>query len=116
MVACMCSQLTGQVPVNGQNGVVGSERRGSGRVVGYSELIVGPRGLIKNVCITSRPRALDSRGCRVPITLHLKERTMRLTPNLSFGAQCDAAFKFYERCFGGNIGFVLTYDKSAMAG
>ena len=36
MVAWMCSRLTGQVPVNGQNGVVGSERRGSGRV-GYTE-------------------------------------------------------------------------------
>ncbi len=40
---------------------------------------------------------------------------MRLTPNLSFGAQCEAAFKFYERCFGGKIVFMLTYDKSAMA-
>ena len=28
---------------------------------------------------------------------------MRLTPNLSFGGQCEAAFKFYERCFGGKI-------------
>ena len=30
---------------------------------------------------------------------------MRLTPNLSFGGQCEAAFKFYERCFGGKIVF-----------
>jgi PhnB protein len=40
---------------------------------------------------------------------------MRLTPNLSFGGQCEAAFKFYERCFGGKIVFMLTYGKSAMA-
>ena len=26
---------------------------------------------------------------------------MRLTPNLSLGGQCEAAFKFYERCFWG---------------
>src|SRR5260370_29131586 len=40
---------------------------------------------------------------------------MRLTPNLSFGGQCEAAFKFYERCFGAKIVFMLTYDKSPMA-
>jgi PhnB protein len=45
----------------------------------------------------------------------LKERTMRLTPNLSFGGQCEAAFKFYERCFGGKIVFTLSYGKSPMA-
>src|SRR3989442_10930918 len=46
---------------------------------------------------------------------NLKERTMRLTPNLAFGGQCEAAFKFYERCFGGKIDFMLTYGKSPMA-
>src|SRR5260370_2133619 len=45
----------------------------------------------------------------------LKERTMRLTPNLSFGGQCEVAFKFYERCFGGKIVFMLSYGKSPMA-
>src|SRR5256885_2720863 len=40
---------------------------------------------------------------------------MRLTPNLSFGGQCEAAFKFYERCFGGTIVTMLTYGKSPMA-
>src|SRR5260370_5104514 len=40
---------------------------------------------------------------------------MRLTPNLSFGGQCEAAFKFYEQCFGGKIVFMLTYGKSPMA-
>jgi len=36
---------------------------------------------------------------------------MRLTPNLSFVGQCEAAFKFYERCFGGKIIFMLTHGK-----
>ena len=40
---------------------------------------------------------------------------MRLTPNLSFGGKCEAAFKFYERYFGGKIVFMLTYGKSPMA-
>ena len=40
---------------------------------------------------------------------------MRLTPNLVFAGQCEAAFKFYERCFGGKIVFMLTYGKSPMA-
>ena len=40
---------------------------------------------------------------------------MRLTPNLSFGGQCEAAFKCYERAFGGTIVTMLTYDKSPMA-
>ena len=40
---------------------------------------------------------------------------MRLTPNLAFGGQCGAAFKFYERCFGGKIVFMLTYGQSPMA-
>ncbi len=40
---------------------------------------------------------------------------MRLNPNLSFGGQCEAAFKFYERCLGGKIVFMLTYGNSPMA-
>src|SRR5258708_39848399 len=40
---------------------------------------------------------------------------MRLSPNLAFGGQCEAAFKFYEQCFGGKIVFMLTYGKSPMA-
>jgi PhnB protein len=40
---------------------------------------------------------------------------MRFTPNLAFGGQCEAAFKFYERCFEGKIVFMLTYGKSPMA-
>jgi PhnB protein len=40
---------------------------------------------------------------------------MRWSPNLAFGGQCEAAFKFYEQCFGGKIVFMLTFGKSPMA-
>jgi PhnB protein len=40
---------------------------------------------------------------------------MRLTPNLVFGGQCEAAFKFYEQSFGGKIVFMLAYGNSPMA-
>jgi PhnB protein len=40
---------------------------------------------------------------------------MRLSPNLAFGGQCEAAFKFYEQCFRSKIVFMLTNDKSPMA-
>ena len=43
---------------------------------------------------------------------------MALNPciNLSFDGQCEAAFKFYERCFSGKITFMLTWGNSPMAG
>ena len=37
---------------------------------------------------------------------------MKLNPLLSFRGQCEAAFKFYERCLGGNIVTMLTYANS----
>jgi PhnB protein len=40
---------------------------------------------------------------------------MKLNPLLSFRGQCEAAFKFYERCFGGNIVTMLTYADSPQA-
>jgi PhnB protein len=40
---------------------------------------------------------------------------MRLTPNLVFAGQCEAAFTFYERCFRAKIVTMLTYGKSPMA-
>ena len=40
---------------------------------------------------------------------------MRLNPHLAFGGQCEAAFRFYERCLGGRIVTMLTYGKSPMA-
>jgi PhnB protein len=42
---------------------------------------------------------------------------MTLNPciNLSFDGQCEAAFKFYERCFSGKISFMMTWGDSPMA-
>lgn len=42
---------------------------------------------------------------------------MNLNPciNLSFDGQCEAAFKFYERCLNGKISFMLTWGNSPMA-
>ncbi len=37
---------------------------------------------------------------------------MKLNSLLSFSGQCEAAFKFYERCLGGNIVTMLTYGNS----
>ncbi len=37
---------------------------------------------------------------------------MKLNPLLSFRGQCEAAFKSYERCFGGRIVTMLTYASS----
>lgn len=39
---------------------------------------------------------------------------MQLTPHLSFNGQCEAAFKFYERCLGGKM-FMLAYGNSPLA-
>src|SRR3954452_11707250 len=43
---------------------------------------------------------------------------MTLNPcfNLSFNGQCEAAFRFYERCLNGTITFMLTWGDSPMAG
>ena len=35
---------------------------------------------------------------------------MQLNPYLSFNGECEAAFKFYEQCFGGRIEFIMTYE------
>lgn len=42
---------------------------------------------------------------------------MTLNPciGLSFDGQCEAAFKFYERCLNGKITFMLTYGDSPLA-
>jgi PhnB protein len=43
------------------------------------------------------------------------EHEMQMNPYLMFDGQCEAAFKFYERCLGGNIAALLTYGESPMA-
>jgi PhnB protein len=40
---------------------------------------------------------------------------MQLNPHLAFSGQCEAAFKFYEKCLGGKITFMMTYGDSPMA-
>ncbi|MGI9064797.1 MAG: VOC family protein [Pyrinomonadaceae bacterium] len=40
---------------------------------------------------------------------------MQLSPHLIFGGECEAAFKFYERCLGGNIQAMMTWGDSPMA-
>ena len=41
---------------------------------------------------------------------------MSLNPYLYFDGQCEEAFKFYEKCLGGKITFMMTYEGSPMAG
>jgi len=40
---------------------------------------------------------------------------MQLTTYLSFEGQCEAAFQFYERCLGGQLGPIFRYAGSPMA-
>jgi len=40
---------------------------------------------------------------------------MRLDLHISFGGECEAAFRFYERCLGGKIETMLTWGDSPMA-
>jgi PhnB protein len=40
---------------------------------------------------------------------------MRWNPHLTFNGQCEAAFKFYEKCLGGTIVMMLSYGDSPMA-
>ena len=40
---------------------------------------------------------------------------MQLNPYLTFNGQCEAAFKFYERCLGGKIEMMLTHGESPAA-
>jgi PhnB protein len=43
-----------------------------------------------------------------------KEYTMQLNPYLYFNGQCEAAFKFYERCLGGKIEAMMTHAGTPM--
>jgi PhnB protein len=40
---------------------------------------------------------------------------MKLNPHLVFNGECEAAFQFYGRCFGGRIVTMLSYGDSPMA-
>jgi PhnB protein len=41
---------------------------------------------------------------------------VQLVPYLGFNGQCEAAFKFYERCLGGKIVTMMTYGETPAAG
>ena len=41
---------------------------------------------------------------------------MSLNPYLYFNGQCGEAFKFYEKCLGGKITCMMTWEGSPMAG
>ena len=40
---------------------------------------------------------------------------MQVSPYLSFNGQCEAAFRFYEQCLGGELGPIFRYAGSPMA-
>jgi PhnB protein len=40
---------------------------------------------------------------------------MQVNPYLSFNGQCEAAFKLYEQCLGGQLGAIFRYGGSPMA-
>ena len=40
---------------------------------------------------------------------------MQVSPYLSFKGQCEEAFRFYERCFSGQLGALFRYEGSPMA-
>jgi PhnB protein len=39
---------------------------------------------------------------------------MQLYPHLTFDGQCEAAFKFYERCLHGKTTLMMTYENTPM--
>ena len=41
---------------------------------------------------------------------------MQMDPYLSFKGDCEAAFRLYERCLGGQVGAIFRYGGSPMAG
>ena len=41
---------------------------------------------------------------------------MKLNPYLNFNGDCEAAFKFYEKCFGGQIVAMIKTEDTPMAG
>ena len=43
------------------------------------------------------------------------EQTMQLNAYLTFNGQCEAAFRFYEKCLGGRIEGMMTHRESPMA-
>jgi PhnB protein len=40
---------------------------------------------------------------------------MQVNPHLAFNGECEAAFRFYEKCLGGKLSFLMSYGDSPMA-
>ena len=40
---------------------------------------------------------------------------MQMSPYLSFNGECEAAFKFYEQCLGGQLGAIFRYAGTPLA-
>ena len=40
---------------------------------------------------------------------------MQLNPHLHFNGDCEAAFKFYEKCLGGKITFMMPHEGAPIA-
>jgi PhnB protein len=40
---------------------------------------------------------------------------MQLNPHLHFNGDCEAAFKFYEKCLGGKITFMMPFEGTPVA-
>jgi PhnB protein len=40
---------------------------------------------------------------------------MQLNPHLNFNSECEAAFKFYEKCLNGKITFMMPYEGTPVA-
>jgi PhnB protein len=40
---------------------------------------------------------------------------MQLNPHLHFNGECEAAFKFYEKCLGGKITFMMPHEGTPVA-
>jgi len=41
---------------------------------------------------------------------------LQINPYLSFKGECEAAFKFYEQCLGGQLGAIFRYGGTPLAG
>jgi PhnB protein len=41
---------------------------------------------------------------------------MQMNPYVNFNGQCEAAFKFYERCLDGQLGGIFRYAGTSLAG
>lgn len=41
---------------------------------------------------------------------------MQMTPYLSFKGECEAAFRFYEQCLGGQLGAIFRYAGTPLSG